>query len=341
MEARARPEIVGAGAVAPASSTARRTTRVQAHGRLAAIARRQHGIISTADAARAGVSRATLHRLVVDGYLDARFPGVYAISGAPDSPQARWYAAQLSVGRSGVLSHRTAATIHGLGHGLPLDAVHLLVPRARAATKHRGFRLHEAPVLTGDEVARAGLLRVTSAARTLCDLAGELLGAPEGPATLRSVTSEVVRRGLADPARIRTVLGRRGRFPGRAELRRVLDELSPLEAWSRSELESRFLRVTTAGGVAPTAMNHPVRDGEGRRRVLDAVWLPSPVFAELDSQAHHGTWADRNDDIRRENALAVAGFTVCLRFTWQHVRDDPAWVVDTVRRALGSVGSAG
>ena len=114
----------------------------------------------------------------------------------------------------------------------------------------------------------------------------------------------------------------------------MLDELSPLEPWSRSALESRFLTITSAAGVGPTAMNHPVTDGDGRRRVLDAVWLPTPVFAELDSQAHHGTWADRNDDLRRENALALSGFTVCLRFTWQHLHDDPRWVVDTVRRAL-------
>jgi hypothetical protein len=317
-----------------------RASRARARRRLAAVARRQHGIVTAGDVARSGISRGSLHRLVVGGYLTPRFPGVYAINGAPDSREARWYAAQVCGGPVAAISHRTAATVHALEHGLAVDAVHLLVPRSRP-TVPPGLRLHEAPDLSSDELTRIGVLRVTSPARTLCDLAGELRSAPDAGHRLRAVTADVVRRGLADPARIREVLERRGRFPGRAGLRRVLEELSPLETRSRSELESTFVRVTSAGGVAPTALNHAVRDADGRRRVLDAVWLPTPVFAELDSQAHHGTWVDRNDDIRRENALALAGFSVCLRFTWQHLRDDPAWVVDTVRRALASVAPVG
>jgi hypothetical protein len=296
-------------------------------------------VITVAQAAEVGLSRPDVHRLVRDGHLVARFRGVYAVSGAPDSREARWFAAQAALGPRAVLSHRTAASVFGLGHALPVDAVHLTVPHLRAASRP-GIRLHAAPNLPDEQTTQVGPLRVTSVARTLCDVAGEVAGTSGGPDRLRGMVAEVVRRGLAEPEAIRSALEHRARFPGRAALRRILDELSPLEPRVRSELESRFLRITTRGGVAPTAMNHPVRDGQGRRRLLDAVWLPSPVYAELDSQLHHGTWADRNDDIRRDNALALAGYTIGLRFTWQHVHDDPAWVVDTIRRALVAVRPA-
>jgi hypothetical protein len=297
-------------------------------------------VVTVAQAAEVGLGRPDLHRLVREGHLVPRFRGVYAVSGAPDSREARWFAAQAALGPRAVLSHRTAASVHGLEHALPADAVHLAVPHLRATT-WSGIRLHRAPDLPDDQITRAGPLRVTSAARTLCDVAGELSSVRDGSDRLRAMVAETIRRGLAEPAAIRRALEHRARFPGRAALRRILDELSPLEPRARSELESRFLRITTRGGVAPTAMNHPVRDGEGRRRLLDAVWLPSPVYAELDSRLHHGTWADRNDDIRRDNALALVGFTIGLRFTWQHVQDDPAWVVDTIRRALATARPTG
>lgn len=320
------------GSPAPSGPTSARSER---HRRLARLARRQFGVVSVRQAAELGLSRSDLHRLVRDGHLVPRYRGVYAVNGAPDSREARWFAAQAALGPRAVLSHRTAASVHGLEHGLPADAVHLAVRYLRAADRP-GIRLHAVGDLPDHQIRRVGPLLVTAPARTLCDVAGELVGAKDGHERLRVMVADAVRRGLADPATIRAAVQQRARFAGRTALRRVLDELSPLEQRTRSELESRFLQITTRAGVAPTGMNHPVRDGQGRPRVLDAVWLPTPVYAELDSRLHHGTWADRNDDIRRDNALALAGFTVGLRFTWQHVEDDPTWVVETVRQALAS-----
>jgi hypothetical protein len=155
-------------------------------------------------------------------------------------------------------------------------------------------------------VTRVGRLRVTAVPRTLCDVAGELGDAAE----VRRLVAAAVRTGAAHVDRIRAEVAERGRFAGRTAIRAALDELSPLEPQAREELESRFLRLTTRAGVAPTAMNHPVVDGFGRRRELDAIWLPHGVYAELDSRRYHGTLVDWHDDLRRENALSIAGFTV-------------------------------
>ena len=82
-------------------------------------------------------------------------------------------------------------------------------------------------------------------------------------------------------------------------------------------------------------MNLVVRDVDGGRRRVDAVWLPQRLPVELDSRQTHGTLLDWHDDLRRENAITLAGrWRPFLRFSWDDVVRRPAAVVDAVRRAL-------
>lgn len=313
----------------PSIATVRSTQRA-AQQQLARVSQRQFGVFSASQARDAGIDADGLATLHERGLVLRRARGIYVMSAVADSSESRWLIAQLRHGASAVLSHRTAGSVHGLDHDLPLDAVHLTVP-GRSGTQAAGRRLHRGVLDPDSEVVVRGPLRVTSMARTLCDLAGEL----DDPERLRDLTAAAVRRGEVDPGKLRVVLGRRERFAGRGAMRWVLDELSPLEDTARGELESRFLRLTTAAGLAPTAMNHPVIDGDGKRRLLDAVWLPERVFAELDSRRHHGTLVDWHDDQRRENALAIGGYRVCLRFSWWDIERHPGLVLDTLRRVLG------
>ena len=301
-----------------------------ANERLARVARRQFGVFTAAQARDVGLGTDALAHLSGQGLIIRRARGIYAFRAVPDSSHARWLVAQLRHGPRAVLSHRTAGAVHGLEHGLPLDAVHLTVP-GRSGSRPAGRVLHRGTLATELEVVNRGPLRVTSVARNLCELAGELADRE----AVRSLVAAAVRRGLVDVAGVAQVLELRGRFAGRADLRRVLDELSPLEPVTRGVLESRFLRLTTAAGLAPTAMNHPVIDAEGRQRILDAVWLPERVYAELDSRRFHGTLVDWHDDQRRENAIALVGFSTCLRFSWWDVTERSELVLDTLRLALG------
>ena len=312
------------------SIAAVRSTQRAAQQRLARVSHRQFGVFSASQARDAGIDAEALATLYERGLVVRRARGIYVMSAVVDSSESRWLIAQLRHGPSAVLSHRTAGSVHGLEHGLPLDAVHLTVP-GRSGAQTAGRRLHRGVLDPDSEVVARGPLRVTSVARTLCDLAGEL----DDPERLRDITAAAVRRGEVDPGKLRAVVGRRERFVGRAAIRRVLDELSPLEATTRGELESRFLRITTAAGLAPTAMNHPVIDGDGKRRLLDAIWQPEQVFAELDSRRYHGTLIDWHDDQRRENALAIGGYRMGLRFSWWDIERHPGLVLDTLRRALG------
>jgi very-short-patch-repair endonuclease len=56
------------------------------------------------------------------------------------------------------------------------------------------------------------------------------------------------------------------------------------------------------------------------------------VALEADSFEHHGTRRALRDDCRRYDELVRVGWTV-LRFAWEHVVLDPAWV----RAVVGDV----
>ena len=300
--------------------------------RLSRTARRQFGVVTTQQAIAAGLDHHALRVLLARRVMVRRFRGVYAFLAAPDSREARWLAAQFALGRSGILSHTTAAAAHGLPISGTDDGIHVTVPR-RSRVIPAGVVVHESPDAEVPTVLRHGVLRVTSVARTLCDVAGT---DTMDEAALRQVVAAAVRSGQVTVEDVRREVDVRRRFSGRAALRRVLDELSPFEGQARHELESLFLRVATRGGVPPTAMNHRVTDADGRTRYLDAVWLPAGVYAELDSRRFHGTLVDWHDDQRRENAVALAGFPICLRFSWWDLQHHPELVIDTVRRALAA-----
>lgn len=302
--------------------------------RLSRTARRQFGVVTTQQAQAAGVSRDSLATLVRSRVLVRRFRGVYAFRGTPDSREARWLAAQFAIGRRAVLSHHTAAAVHDLHLPVTDPAVHVLVPR-RSRQVPVGIVVHESPGGGVAAVTRNGVLRVTPLPRTLCDVAGEVADEER----MRRLVAGAVRSGDLRVEHLRAEIERRRTFRGRRLLKRVVDELSPLEPMARAELESLFLRITSEAGVAPTALNHRVTDADGRARFLDAVWLPERVYAELDSRLFHGTLVDWHDDQRRENAIALVGYGPCLRFSWWDLRHHAALVVDTVRQALAAVAT--
>lgn len=227
-----------------------------------------------------------------------------------------------------MLSHQTAGMVHGLGSTPVAEDVHLVVD---CTCPHRrpGVVVHRSLTLRASHRTDVADCPVTSPARTLCDLAGIC-----GPIRLRRLVAEAVRRDLATPTELRRTMGEMGRFRGKVGLRHVVDELSPMHRMSASALESEFLSLTSAAGIPPTAMNHPVVDGTGRTRVIDAVYVPPGLPIELDSRMAHGSLLDWHDDLRRENELAIRGWLPFQRYNWFDVTRRGHLVVDQIRRAL-------
>lgn len=164
----------------------------------------QWGLITTAQANRAGVDNETLARLVKAGLLDRVRWGVYAATAANEDPlrtqKAAWLLLRPSVPAwerprldpdSGVLSHRTAALMHGIGD-LSADTIEFTVPRRRAS-RHSDLAFHVAKLPESD-VTLVGGLPVTTVERTIVDLlADHIDGGHAG-----DIVDQALRRGLTE-----------------------------------------------------------------------------------------------------------------------------------------------
>src|SRR5919197_893360 len=118
---------------------------------LAAIARRQHGVISLTQLRALGFSDSGVRKRVAHRRLHRVHNGVFAL-GRPDLPKhGRWMAAVLACGEGALLSHRASTALHELlsvGGG-PIDVT---VPN-RSARSRRGIRIHRPVALHPSERA--------------------------------------------------------------------------------------------------------------------------------------------------------------------------------------------
>lgn len=130
-----------------------------------ALARRQHGVVTSAQLLNAGVGPNALAAKVDRGWLKRLHRGVYLV-GALETPQTKPAGALLATGPNAALSHRTAATIWGLLPPRAQDPIHITLLNANRRPR-QGVTIHRAQAL--DTRTRHGL-RLTSPAQTLRDI---------------------------------------------------------------------------------------------------------------------------------------------------------------------------
>lgn len=144
----------------------------------------QWNLITTAQAETVGVSRVTLKRLRDRGILQRLRQGVYALPSANYGPlqelQAAWLstsARELAEGKAAheqavVVSHLSAAQVHGLGNVFP--GAHEFTVNKRRQTSQQDLRFHRGDLTSRDRLVVNGL-PVTSIPRTVEDLAASRL----------------------------------------------------------------------------------------------------------------------------------------------------------------------
>lgn len=304
--------------------------------RLARLTRRQHGVFSVRQAERCGLPQRTVSARSRAGRYSRVQPGVYRVAAAPDGRRARYMAAVLAVTADddpAVLSHGSAADVWGVDPGRG-DVIHV-VSETHHPGRLDGVRAHRTKALPERHRAEHGGIPVTSPERTLCELACCV-----GYERLRRAVASAVRRDLVTAASVAATMSELGRIRGKRKLRMILTELNPLEREAREGLESLFLRTLSWAGFPPSAMNHPTRDADGARRLLDAVYLRGdydlvePVWVELDGREFHTSPLDVLDDREREDLLVAAGWPRPLRYTWTDLVERPDRVIREIRAAL-------
>ena len=164
--------------------------------RIARIAEDQWGLVTRRQAEGAGVSQATLQRLAKTGILDRVAHGVYRLTGAPPPDYLDLRAAWLQLApevpawertpEQGVVSHRSAAALYGLGH-LPADRHEFTLPERRQS-RRSDVRLHRRAVRPDEWIVLHGI-PVTRPSR----IAADLLDDKEDPEAVAQVIADALR----------------------------------------------------------------------------------------------------------------------------------------------------
>jgi predicted transcriptional regulator of viral defense system len=169
--------------------------------RLADTAQEQWGLITRRQAALLGVPPATVERLT-GGALTRVAHGVYRVTATPEPELMTLRAAWLQLAPEipawertldqGVVSHRSAARVFGLGH-LPAD-VHEFTVTSRRQSRRADVRIHRLPLVRTDVSMTKGM-PVTRPSRIAADLIRE----HEDPAAVGQIIADALRAGF-DPA---------------------------------------------------------------------------------------------------------------------------------------------
>jgi very-short-patch-repair endonuclease len=225
-------------------------------------------------------------------------------------------AAVLAGGRGATLSHRAAAALLGLGHWPHLEVT------AKRRRDRPGIRVHTSP-LPPDEIAVVQAIPATRLARTLLDLAAVL-----PPHQVERAVNEAEVQGLTDILSLPDLVAR---YPGRRGIRTIRSILSRLEtgsAFTRSELESRFVAFVRKARLPAPSFNAQVSGYE-----CDCVWPDHRLVVELDGHATHATRAGFERDRTRDRSLNAAGWRT-VRVTWRQLHESPEALAADLRTML-------
>lgn len=292
----------------------------------------------------AGLSARRLRRLVSSGDLVRIRYGAYAtreiLEEAKTDPALRHAlevaAARGTRDRKGVASHQSAAMMWRLSllNKVADGAVTLTVPTGTRSGSYSsaGIVCHVAE-LPGDHVTKLYGLPVTTAARTVVDIARAATFA-EGVVVADSALYE----RHASKTDLRRVLTRCARWPGVARARRVADFASSL---AESPLESCARVAFDEQGLPPPMLQAHIFGQDGRLiGRVDFCWQEYWTVAEADGLLKYQGRDDAIKELRRDRLLREAGYEV-VHFTWKELFSEPARIAGRIRAAMRRMARIG
>lgn len=233
--------------------------------------------------------------------LDRSIHGVRIVGGsAPLSPIDRCRMLALRLRDDAVFSHTTAALLHGA----PLDwrwenspLIHVTVPADEASPHARGLRGHHAPMPTED-VTLLHDLRVTTAARTWCDLSSLL------PLEDLVAAGDYFIHHRMPLTTIPELSRRVWQMAGRRGVRTAREALPLLHDRAESRPETLLRIILVHAGLRPE-INHTLIDTEtGRARRPDFLLPDQRLILEYQGDYHRTKEQWRKDMTRRSRLEA-------------------------------------
>ncbi len=254
--------------------------------------------------------------------------GVYAVGHRSISRATHLRAALLACGEGAVVSHGTAAALHGLWDKWP-HLIDVTVPNQKGR-KIDGVRCRRCRYPDSAEIEIRYGVACTTAARTLVDLAG-MVGLP----TLRKTVGRAAIRKRLD---LDTVDLAMHNAKGRRGLRALELALLPYRTKDgkvpdvRSDFETLALPQLLDLGFPRPGCNVRLHI-EGETLLVDFLWEEARVIVETDGRETHETPTAFQSDRRRDQFLAAAGYRV-LRVTWNQIHGEREAVLRRISRAL-------
>lgn len=294
------------------------------------------GPFTVARALELGVSRKALR--------GKRFRAPFA--GVPDTLRSRCAAASLLLPDDAAFSHETAAVLRSLPlpFGADLGRLQVSVPAGRGLPRLAGVQGHRVEWDSSD-VGQVDGLRVTSAARTWCDLAATGWSLMDVVACADFVLRWRRERGLNE---LRAAADRWQGRRGARTLRRAL-ELASLRV--DSPMETRLRLLLLDAGLPPAEVNVAVRDRFGEIvHTPDLSWPRWRVAVDYDGSHHfrddderdvaarrRADWRRRHD-ISRQEDLQAEGWILRVATAYDLLHE-PARLVSRVSVALREAGA--
>jgi very-short-patch-repair endonuclease len=289
----------------------------------------QAGIIDRRQALDIGFSRHQISYRLRSGTWQRVQPGIYATFTGPLSREARLWAAVRCAGDKAMVSHETAAEVHGM-IDKPASAIHVTVPVSRRPTRDRpvrGLVIHRSEQSREQFLGPFNLPR-TSIEDTVLDLVATAVTFDQAYAWI----SRAVSRRLVTTSVLRAALTRRTRMRWRPWL---TDSLAETADGVLSSLELRFVRDVERAHGLPTSHHQVRRQLNGKTHFKDN-WYPEYRLAvEIDGPLYHQSEQVQRDK-DRDNANLAADAVQTFRFgpvaVTQHACQTAAMVAVTLQR---------
>ena len=293
--------------------------------RIRRLAESQNGLITGDQAIKAGLSRSSIRRRIESKEWDHIENDIYLVYGTR-SKVVYLRAAVLAL--PAVVSHQSAAQLHGLGYKTFTGAV-VTVPHRRS-NRFVEVVVHQSTDLHRRHVTHIAGLPITNPVRTMFDLASvteidELRSIAQKALAARRVTYESLVEILEE-------LGRRGR-PGTTHFRKLIEEVSPGHAVPESVMEEKMLALISEGGLPRPTLQMPLPWRSPTQGRVDFAYEDARVIIECDGRRWHTTMEAFESDRRRDNLAQLHGWRV-LRFTWSDLNETPARVLFQIAQAL-------
>ena len=299
-------------------------------------------ILRTSELLAQGYDKSELQRMVRHGDLLPVRRGAYVRTEVQPEPASveerhRLLVGAVAMGGSGgVVSHASAAVLHGLPvWNNTITQVHLTRSRSTGAKRRGDIEVHSA-TLPPAQVTLVDGLPTTSLARTVADLGRTL---PFAQAVAAGDRAAALGLDFGD---LEQVLETMQQWPGVRQARRVANFLDG-RSESAGESVSR-VRLCEQGLPSPIPQREIFDDAGRLIARVDFAWLQHRTVGEFDGRVKYGALlkpGQRIEDViyaekLREDALRDAGWQV-VRWIWADL-ERRGLLRDRVLRAFARAG---